>query len=42
MNMPVLNGLAFLEVFAQLPLAQQQPIVVMLTSSLHPNDVLRA
>jgi CheY-like chemotaxis protein len=43
MNMPVLNGLAFLEVFAQLSLAQQQPIVVvMLTSSLHPKDMLQA
>jgi CheY-like chemotaxis protein len=42
MNMPVLNGLAFLEVFAQLPLAQEQPIIiVMLTSSLHPRDLLR-
>jgi CheY-like chemotaxis protein len=42
MNMPVLNGLAFLEVFAQLPLAQQRPIIiVLLTSSLHPRDMLR-
>jgi CheY-like chemotaxis protein len=42
MNMPVLNGLAFLEVFAQLPLARQQSIVVVvLTSSLHPRDMRR-
>jgi CheY-like chemotaxis protein len=42
MNMPVLNGLAFLEIFAQLPQAQQQAIViVMLTSSLHPQDLRR-
>jgi CheY-like chemotaxis protein len=42
MNMPVLNGLAFLEVFAQLPLAQEQPIImVMLTSSRPPRDLLR-
>jgi CheY-like chemotaxis protein len=31
-----------LEVFAQLPLAQEQPIIiVMLTSSVHPRDLLR-
>ena len=42
MNMPVLNGLAFLEIFAQLPQMQQQAIViVMLTSSLHPLDLRR-
>jgi CheY-like chemotaxis protein len=42
MNMPVLNGLAFLEAYAQLPLAHQQAIViVMLTSSLHPVDLVR-
>ena len=39
MNMPVLNGLGFLEAYRQLPLAQQRPIViVMLTTSLHPVD----
>ena len=43
MNMPVLNGLAFLEAYAQLPLAHQQAIViVMLTTSLHPIDLARA
>ncbi|MDF7815927.1 response regulator [Hymenobacter sp. YC55] len=43
MNMPVLNGLAFLETYVQLPLAQQQAIViVLLTSSLHPVDLARA
>ncbi len=43
MNMPVLNGLGFLEAYRQLPLAQQQPIViVMLTTSLHPADLDRA
>jgi CheY-like chemotaxis protein len=43
MNMPVLNGLAFLEAYVQLPLAQQQAIViVMLTTSLHPVDMARA
>lgn len=43
MNMPVLNGLAFLEAYAQLPLVHQQAIViVMLTTSLHPVDMARA
>src|SRR6478609_4344195 len=42
MNMPVLNGLGFLEAYAQLPLAQQSAIViVMLTTSLHPRDLAR-
>ena len=43
MNMPVLNGLGFLEAYVQLPLAQQQRIIiVMLTTSLHPADLARA
>lgn len=43
MNMPVLNGLGFLEAYAQLPLAHQRSIViVMLTTSLHPVDQARA
>ncbi|MVN77784.1 response regulator [Hymenobacter sp. HMF4947] len=43
MNMPVLNGLAFLEAYVQMPLAQRQAIViVMLTTSLHPLDLARA
>ena len=43
MNMPVLNGLGFLEAYAQLPLVPQRPIViVMLTTSLHPVDQTRA
>ena len=43
MNMPVLNGLAFLEAYAQMPLVHQQAIViVMLTTSLHPVDLHRA
>lgn len=42
MNMPVLNGLAFLEAYAQMSLAQQPPIViVMLTTSLHPLDLAK-
>lgn len=43
MNMPVLNGLAFLETFVQMPPARQQAIViVMLTTSLHAHDLARA
>ncbi|MGI4863227.1 MAG: response regulator [Janthinobacterium lividum] len=43
MNMPVLNGLAFLEAYTQLPPAVQHAIViVMLTTSLHPADLARA
>lgn len=43
MNMTVMNGLAFLEAYAQLPLAQRQAIVViMLTTSLHERDLARA
>jgi CheY-like chemotaxis protein len=42
MNMPVLNGLAFLKAYVQMPLAQQQSIViVMLTTALHPVDLAR-
>lgn len=41
-NMPVMNGIEFLEAYQQLPLAEQRAIViVMLTSSLHPRDVQR-
>jgi CheY-like chemotaxis protein len=43
MNMPVLNGLAFLEAYVQMPLAHKQAIViVMLTTSLNPVDLARA
>jgi CheY-like chemotaxis protein len=43
MNMPVLNGLAFLEAYVQMPLAQQRAIIiVMLTTSLHPADLAQA
>jgi len=43
MNMPVLNGLGFLEAYAHLPLAQQQTtVIVVLTTSLHPADIARA
>lgn len=42
-NMPVMNGFEFLDAYAQLPAAQRQAVVVvMLTTSLHPQDVERA
>jgi CheY-like chemotaxis protein len=41
-NMPVMNGIEFLEAYAQLPKAQQQSIVVvMLTTSMHSRDLER-
>ena len=43
MNMPVLNGLAFLEAYTQLPSAvQHASVIVILTTSLHPADLARA
>ena len=43
MNMPVLNGLGFLEAYDQLPPARQSAVVIaMLTVSLHPRDLARA
>lgn len=42
MNMPVLNGLGFLETYAQIPLEQRPHLViVMLTTSLNPSDQAR-
>jgi CheY-like chemotaxis protein len=41
-NMPVMNGIEFLEAYVRLPLAQRQAIViVMLTTSLHSHDLER-
>ena len=41
-KMPVMDGFQFLEAFAELPQAQQQNVViVMLTTSLHPQDMSR-
>lgn len=41
-NMPVMNGLEFLEAFRQLPLARQQAsTIVMLTTSLDGRDLAR-
>jgi CheY-like chemotaxis protein len=42
MNMPVLNGLAFLEAYVQMPLTEPPIVVVMLTTSLHEHDLTRA
>ncbi|WP_426061489.1 response regulator [Hymenobacter sp. B1770] len=43
LNMPVMNGFQFLEAFQTLPLAQQEgAVVVVLTSSLSPQDLGRA
>ncbi len=42
-NMPVMNGWEFLEVYFKLPLSQQAVVVVcMLTASLNPDDKERA
>ncbi|MBO3270486.1 response regulator [Hymenobacter sp. NBH84] len=42
-NMPVMNGLEFLQAYRQLPPAQQQALViVMLTNSLQPQEIARA
>ena len=41
-NMPVMDGLEFLEAYRQLPLNQQQlAVVVTLTTSLHSHDLGR-
>lgn len=41
-KMPVMDGFAFLEAYDKLPLPQKQAIIiVMLTTSLHPQDVDR-
>lgn len=41
-NMPLMNGFAFLEAYQQLPLTKRQAIViVMLTTSVHLQDMQR-
>ena len=41
-KMPVMNGFEFLEAYEQLPLPQKHAIIiVMLTTSLHPQDMER-
>jgi CheY-like chemotaxis protein len=42
-NMPVMNGFEFLDAYQQMKGQLKQPvIIVMLTSSLNPQDVVRA
>lgn len=42
-NMPVMNGIQFLEAYQQLPPEEQRAVViVMLTSSVNPRDQQRA
>lgn len=41
-NMPLMNGFEFLAAYQQLPLALRQAIVIiMLTTSMHPQDLRR-
>lgn len=41
-NMPVLGGIAFLEAYQRLPVAQRTAVVVVvLTTTLHPHDLAR-
>ena len=40
-NMPVMNGFEFLDAYVQLPPAQHQAKVVMLTTSMLPRDLER-
>ena len=41
-NMPLMNGFDFLDAYQLLPLARRRAIViVMLTTSVHPNDMQR-
>jgi len=43
LNMPRMNGWAFLEEYQKLPAGQQgAPVIVMLTTSLHPDDAAQA
>ena len=40
-NMPVMDGFAFLETYQHLPATQRQGVVVMLTTSVNPRDLAR-
>ena len=41
-NMPLMNGFDFLDAYQLLPLARRRAIVIiMLTTSVHPNDMQR-
>ncbi|PJJ60859.1 response regulator [Hymenobacter chitinivorans] len=41
MKMPVMDGFEFLEAYVQLPAAQRESVLIMLTTSLNPQDVVR-
>ena len=41
LNMPVMDGFAFLEAYQQLPAAQRQGVVLMLITSVNPRDLAR-
>ena len=41
LNMPVMDGFAFLEACQLLPAAQRQGVVLMLTTSVNPRDIAR-
>lgn len=41
MKMPVMDGFEFLEAYVQLPEAQRESVIIMLTTSLNPLDVVR-
>ena len=41
LNMPVMDGFAFLEAYQQLPAVQRQGVVLMLTPSVNSRDLAR-
>ena len=41
LNMPVMDGFAFIEAYQQLPAAQRQGVVLMLIPSVNPRDLAR-
>lgn len=43
LNMPIMDGFAFLEAFANMRLPHKERIkIIIVTSSMHPQDLLRA
>lgn len=41
LKMPMMNGVEFLQAYTQHPVSQNPAVVIMLTTSLNPNDVAR-
>jgi CheY-like chemotaxis protein len=39
LNMPVMNGLEFLEAYQHLPISPPQPVIVLLTTSVLPREL---